>query len=101
MSFSAIEFALKKQRLQIASEGLRADIGEYAAGLSPAFSAGDCIVTGAHWVRRNPQFLVAAGVTLVVVRPKTAWRMARRAFFAWRTWKKLDRFLLRQLNSSS
>lgn len=101
MSLSAVEFALKKQRLQIASESLRADIGRYSAGLSPAFKAGDCAVAGVHWMRRNPQFLVAAGVTLLVVRPKTAWRLARRAFFAWQTWKKLDKFLAQPLQSSS
>ncbi|MCF8197929.1 MAG: YqjK-like family protein [Sulfuritalea sp.] len=101
MSLSAIEFALKKQRLQIAGEGLRADIGRYSAGLSPVFNAGDYVVNGAHWVRRNPQFLVAASVALIVVRPKTAWRMARRAFFAWQIWRKLDKFLVRQLKSST
>lgn len=101
MNLSAIEFALRKQRLQIASDGLRADIGRYSAGLSPAFTAGDYVVTGAHWVRRNPQFLVAAGTTLLIVRPKTAWRLARRAFFAWQTWRKLDKFLVRQLQSLS
>ncbi len=99
MSLSAIEFALKKQQLQIASEGLRADIGRYSAGLSPAFKAGDYVVTGAHWIRRNPQFLVAAGATLLVVRPRTAWRLARRAFFTWQAWRKLNEFLVHQLQS--
>ncbi|MCF8179311.1 MAG: YqjK-like family protein [Sulfuritalea sp.] len=101
MNSPAVEFALKKQRLQIASERLREDIGHYADGLSPIFSAGDYLVQGAHWVRRNPQLLVAAGVTLIVVRPKAIWRLTRRAFFTWQVWRKLNELLAHQLQKSS
>lgn len=97
MNSPAVQFALKIQRLQIASERLREDISRYADGLSPVFSAGDYFVQGAHWVRRNPQLLVAAGVALIVIRPKTAWRLTRRAFFTWQVWRKLSGFLARQL----
>ncbi len=95
MKASALDLALRKQRLQIASESLRIEFGKHAAGLAPVFTAGDFAVAGTRWVRRNPQILVATGVALLVVRPKSVWRLARRAFFTWQAWRQLDRFLVR------
>ena len=89
MNSIALELALKKQRLQIASETLRAEFGLYATGLTPAFNGADTAVEGARWLRRNPQLVVAAGVALVVIQPKRAWRWARRAFVGWQVWRKL------------
>jgi hypothetical protein len=97
MASSAIELALKKQRLQIASEGLRADFGQYASGLMPAFIGADMAGVGAHWVRRNPELVVAAGVALAVIRPKSALGWARRAFITWRVWRDFRNFLERRL----
>ncbi|MDK9705069.1 MAG: YqjK-like family protein [Sulfuritalea sp.] len=89
MNSTTLELALKKQRLQIASESLRTEFGLCAAGLAPAFGGADCAVEGVRWLRRNPQWIVAAGVALVVARPKRAWRWARRAFVGWQVWRKL------------
>jgi hypothetical protein len=61
MNPTTLELALKKQRLQIASEGLRGDFGRHAAGLMPIFSGADFAVDGARWMRRNPQIVIAAG----------------------------------------
>ena len=93
MNSVTLELALKKQRLQIASQSLRSDFGRYAAGLAPAFNGADYVVEGARWLRRHPQFIVAAGVALVIARPKRAWRWARRAFVGWQAWRKLRGFM--------
>lgn len=93
MTSTTLELALKKQRLQIASEGLRAEFGLCAAGLAPAFAGADCAVEGTRWLRRHPQLVVAAAVALLVVRPKRAWRWARRAFVGWQVWQQLRDFL--------
>ena len=97
MSSAGLELALKKQRLQIASAGLRSDFGRYAAGLAPAFDVADCTVEGARWLRRNPQPVIAAAVALLVIRPGRAWRWARRAFVGWQAWRKLRDLLERRL----
>jgi len=89
---TTIELALKKQRLQIASESLRSEFALCAAGLAPAFAAADCAVEGGRWLRRNPELVVAAMVALVVIRPRRAWRWARRAFIGWQAWRKLRDF---------
>ncbi len=96
MNSATLELALKKQRLQIASAGLRDEFGRCAAGLAPVFSGADCVVEGARWARRNPQIVAAATVALIVARPKRAWRWARRAFFGWQAWRKLSDFLERR-----
>ena len=96
MNAAALELALRKQRLQIASESLRDDFGRFAAGLAPAFGTADCAVEGARWVGRNPQVVVAAGVALLVVRPSRAWRWARRALIGWQAWRRLREFLDRR-----
>lgn len=88
MNSATLELALKKQRLQIASAGLRTDFGHFAAGLAPVFTGADLVVEGARWVRRNPEIVVATSVALIVVRPKRVWRWARLAFFGWQAWGK-------------
>ena len=93
MNPTSLELALKKQRLQIASERLRADFGGHASGLMPVFVGADMAVAGAHWVRRNKEFVVATGVALLVIRPRSVIGWARRAFVLWRIWRNLHDFL--------
>lgn len=97
MESSALELALKKQRLQIAGEGLRSDFARHATGLMPLFVGADMAVVGAQWVRRNPQLVVAAGVALLVIRPRSAIGWARRAFIGWRIWRNFRDFMERRL----
>lgn len=93
MNPTTLELALKKQRLQIASEALRTDFGRYAAGLAPAFAGADCAVDAGRWLRRHPQVIMAATVALVVARPGRVWRWTRRAFVGWQAWRRLNDFL--------
>lgn len=95
MNSDRLELALKKQRLQIASERLRSGFAQHAVGLMPAFTTVDHLAAAARWLRRHPQLVVAAGVALVVVRPRRAWRWGRRAFVGWQAWRKVRGFLQR------
>lgn len=97
MASTAIELALKKQRLQIASEGLRSDFGLHAAGLMPAFIGADMAVVGAQWVRRNREIVVAVGVALLVIHPRSVIGWARRGFVMWRVWRDFRDFIDRRL----
>ena len=97
MNSTTLELALRKQRLQITSESLRTDFGRCAAELAPVFAGADCAVEGTRWLRRNPQLLVVAGVALLVIRPKSVWRWARRTFVGWQAWRKLSDYLERRL----
>lgn len=90
---NALELALRKQRLQIAGDGLRIDLARHAAGLAPAFTGADRAVEAVRCLRRHPQVAVAAGVALIVARPSRAWRWGRRAFFGWQAWRRWRNFL--------
>lgn len=99
MNPTTLELALKKQRLLIASQSLRTEFGRCATGLTPVFSAADMAVEGARWLRRNPEFVAATAVALVVIQPRRAWRWARRAFIGWQAWRKLRDLIERRLPS--
>ncbi|MDD5250572.1 MAG: YqjK family protein [Rhodocyclaceae bacterium] len=88
-----IEFALKKQRLQLRSAALRAQFAEHAAAFVPVFAAGDRLRDGVLWLRRHPEVTVAAGVALAVVRPRVAFRWARRGVVAWQAWSRANAWL--------
>ena len=83
MSSSTLEYALKKQRLQLASDRLRAQMGDYADGLAPAFHAVDRAADGGRWLSQRPVVPVAVAVAVLVARPRMVWRWARRAYFGW------------------
>lgn len=97
MNSSAIELALKKQRLQIAGEGLRTDFARHATGLMPVFVGADIAVVGVQWIRRNREIVVAVGVALLIIRPRSAIGWARRGFVMWRVWRDFRDFLERRL----
>ena len=47
----------------------------------------------AHYVRRNPQWIVAAAVLLAVLRPRRALSWARSGLIAWRAWRWISQSL--------
>jgi hypothetical protein len=85
-----IELALKKQRLQLRSAALRQQMSGQAGALDPLFLTADRLNNGIGWLRRHPEAVVAAVVAIVVARPRRAFRWARRAFFAWQVWRRLQ-----------
>lgn len=93
MNSRQIELALRKQRLQLKSAILRDEFAAHATALSPLFAAGDKVHDGALWLRRNPEIAVAAGVALLVARPRTLFRWARRSVVAWQAWSQLSAWL--------
>jgi hypothetical protein len=95
MNPAALELALKKQRLQIAGESLRADFGRHASGLRPTLAVGDLAVDAGYWLRAHPQVVVATTVALLVAKPSRVWRWGRRAFLGWQTWRRIQDFLAR------
>lgn len=95
-----LRLALKKQRLQIASDDLRARFGDNARGLAPVFGAVDTARDGVAWIRQRPEIPVAVLVVLLVARPRVVWRWSRRAFVAWQTWRRTRRYIESALPAS-
>jgi YqjK-like protein len=89
MAASAIELALKKQRLQLKSAELRDQWSACAATLKPLYAGADRIRDAGVWLRRHPELLVAIGAALVVARPRMLFRWLRRAVSALLFWRGL------------
>lgn len=90
---NTLDLALKKQRLQIASAGLRRDMAQHSIGLAPIFTGADFVADAVRYLRQRPELVIAAGVALIVARPSRAWRWGRRAFVGWQAWRRLRLFL--------
>ena len=46
---------------------------------------------GSDYVRQHPHVMALSVAALLAVRPKRAWRWAKRGLFAWQTWRTLSR----------
>jgi hypothetical protein len=92
-----IELALKKQRLQLRSAVLRAQMRDQGRALAPVFQAADKVGNAINWLRWHPEVSVVAVVAVVVARPRRAFRWARRAFFAWQVWRRLQNWQAQNL----
>ena len=82
------DLALTKQRLRFQSALLRDRWVDQAGNVRPLLAGIDRLGQGVDWVRRHPAALLAAGVALLVVRPRATLRWARRAFVAWKLWQQ-------------
>lgn len=93
---SAMELALKKQRLVFKSAALRQALAEDSRPLETVFSAADKVGDGLRWLRARPQLAVAATIALVVLRPRALLRWSRRGYFAWTALRKVQSLLRKQ-----
>lgn len=92
MSSSTLESALKKQRLQFASDQLRVRMGDCAQGFAPAFHAVDLAADGIRWLSQRPLVPIAVTVAVVVARPRIIWRWAWRAYSGWKLLQRWREF---------
>jgi hypothetical protein len=84
-----LELALRKQRLLIHSQALREQWGAQAQALRPVATGVDRVRAGVRWMRAHPQAIFAGALVLGVLRPRAAFRWARRGFVIWGLWRKL------------
>jgi len=100
MNYDELALALKKQRLQLESAAQRERWIAHAQGLLPVCNGVDRVGDGVRWLRTHPQALAAIGVAtsvaLMVARPRSMLRWARRSFFAWQTWRRGTAWLAKQ-----
>jgi hypothetical protein len=89
MDAKTLELALRKQRVQLASERLRNGFINHLDGVSPVFHTAGRLRDGALWLGKHPQVFIAIGMAFIVARPKRAFGWARRAFIGWQVWRRL------------
>ena len=78
MNSKALELALKKQRVKIASLRLREEFLVHLEDISPACHTADQFYKGAVWLRQHPQILIGAAIALIVAKPKRVLTWSRR-----------------------
>jgi len=89
MDPKTLELALRKQRVQLASERLRNELINHLDGISPILHTADRLRDGARWLKKHPQVFIATGMAFIVVRPGRALGWVRRAFIGWQVWRRL------------
>lgn len=82
--------AQRQQALLQRSAALRRQFAQEAQALRAPLGFADRLLAGWRWLRAHPEVPLAAGVVLVVMRPRRAWRLGWRAWSAWRLWQKLQ-----------
>lgn len=89
-----VQLALKRQRLEFEAAAQRHEFAESLRPFLPAFSAVDGVNRGIHYLKAHPEIPAVAAVALFILRPRRAFRWARRGVSAWRLWGNLRRKLL-------
>lgn len=84
-----VELALRKQRLQLQAERQREDIARRMGGIAPAVEVVDHVRSGLDWIRGHAPLVAGAAALVAVLRPRRAWRLARRG--GWLAWLLLRR----------
>lgn len=93
MSPELVELALRKQRLQFRAATQRDDLARRLGRLQPVFTGINQVQDGALWLRRHPALVAGAASLLLVTRPRTALRWARRAWGGWQLFVRLRKLL--------
>lgn len=84
-SDAEFELALRQQLLLVRSAALRDAASEHARALGPPLAAVDRARDLATWLYARRVWVIAAVAFVLVMRPKRAWRVARRGWWMWRT----------------
>lgn len=89
MNPKGIELALKRQRLQLQAAAQRVMILQALQSAAPVFGFAEKARAAARWAKAHPEWLVGAGVVLLVARPRAFFRWAKRGFFVWQSLRRL------------
>jgi len=87
MNPKLLELATRHGALQARIAEQRRQLARHAEPLEAALVRGDAVLKGVDWLKHHPLAVGFAVASVVVARPKRAWRWARRGFFVWRGWQ--------------
>ncbi|AWI77236.1 hypothetical protein CEW83_20030 [Parazoarcus communis] len=85
-----IEFALRKQRLQINAERQRDNMVRHLEGVESILDTVDEVRDGVGWARKQAPILSGAALLLIATRPRQAWRLAKRVGIAWLMYRRMQ-----------
>lgn len=84
-----VEFALRKQRLQLDAERQREFLMYDLERCESVLDTMDRFRDGVDWAREHAPLLSGAALLLVVSRPRLALRLAKRAWFGWMLYRRI------------
>jgi len=84
-----VEFALRKQRLQITAERQRDDMMRRFDGLESTLDVVDQVRDGVAWTRQHAPLLSSLALIVVASRPRLVLGLAKRGWAGWLLYRKL------------
>lgn len=87
MNSKQLDLATRRGMLKARIDEQRRALSQHAVPLQAALARGDTVLRGVDWLKHHPLAIGAALAAIVVVRPKQAWRLAKRGFLVWRGWQ--------------
>ncbi|NMG50231.1 hypothetical protein GO613_19235 [Azoarcus communis] len=84
-----VEFALRKQRLQITAEHQRDDMMRRFDGLESTLDVVDQVRDGVAWTRQHAPLLSSLALIVVASRPRLVLGLAKRGWAGWLLYRKL------------
>jgi len=92
-----LELALRRERLQLRCAAQRSELAATLRRFMPVFAAAEALRSAAILLKSHPEWLAAAAGVALVLRPWGLLRWGRRAFAAWRAWRRVSGWLERTL----
>ncbi len=93
MNRQAAALARRQQQLLVRSSELRRQWADEARAWQTPLALADQVHAGWRWLRAHPEALLAAAATVLVLRPRRAWRLGWRLWAGWRLWRRLQKRL--------
>lgn len=82
-----LELATRHGALKARIDEQRRELAQLSPPLARALAQGDAVVHGVDWLKHHPGAVALAVASVVVARPRRAWRWAKRGFVVWRGWQ--------------
>lgn len=93
MNSKLLELATRHGALKARIDEQRRTLVQQTVPLQNALARGDVALEGVDWLKHHPAAVVLAVSAIVVLRPRRAWRWAKRGFFVWRGWQAIRQSL--------
>ena len=93
MNSKLLELATRHGALKARIDEQRRTLVQQSVPLQNALARGDVALEGVDWLKHHPAAVVLAVSAIVVLRPRRAWRWAKRGFFVWRGWQAIRQSL--------
>lgn len=93
MNQRLLELAMRRGALTTRIEAQRQTLAVHAHPLEGAFGVADKALLGVDWLKQHPAAVAAAVAALAILKPRGAWRWAKRGVFVWRGWQSVRNLL--------